>query len=133
MKPYLLDTHVLLWIGLESHRLGEAARATFSTAPLFASVVSIAEIAIKAGLGKLALPPPFETDFDAAIRRLLAAAEIDLLPLDLPTVTRLRHLPLFHRDPFDRMIIAQALELGMAVATSDRAFHAYAGLDILEP
>jgi PIN domain nuclease of toxin-antitoxin system len=63
---------------------------------------------------------------------MLKEHAIDLLPLDLPVVARLRYLPLYHRDPSDRMIIAQALESGLAVATRDRAFSAYAGLDILE-
>jgi PIN domain nuclease of toxin-antitoxin system len=57
---------------------------------------------------------------------------IDLLPLDLPTVIRLRHLPRYHDDPFDRMIISQALELGLTVATRDKAFAACAGLGILD-
>ncbi len=89
-------------------------------------------MAIKAAIGKLSLPPPFQTDFQSAVRRMLEDSAIDLLPLDLPVVSRLRHLPQYHRDPFDRMIIAQALELGLAVATRDRAFFAYAGLEILE-
>lgn len=132
MNAYLLDTNVLLWLGLDRGPARGAARDILSTAPLFASVVSAAEIAIKAAIGKLSLPPPFETDFDAGFRALLSRLDVDLLPLDLPAVARLRHLPAHHRDPFDRMIIAQALESGLAVATRDRAFQAYAGLEIME-
>ena len=99
---------------------------------MFVSVVSAAEIAIKSALGKLGLPPPFETDFDAAFRGRADRAGIDVLDLDLQPVARLRRLPHYHRDPFDRLIIAQALQLGLTVATSDRVFRAYAGLEILD-
>jgi PIN domain nuclease of toxin-antitoxin system len=132
LKSFLLDTHALLWMGGESAMLGPAARDELARGLRFVSVVSIAEIAIKAALGKLSLPPPFHTDFEAAIRTLLDESVTDVLPLDLRTVARLRHLPHFHKDPFDRMIIAQALDRGLTVATRDRAFSAYAGLDILE-
>ena len=132
MKGYLLDTNALLWLESKPSALRASTRETLFNSPLFVSVVSIAEIAIKAAIGKLVLPAPFLTDFEAAVRTLLEASAIDLLPLDLRVVARLRHLPLFHKDPFDRMIIAQALELGLTVATRDRAFFAYTGLDILE-
>jgi PIN domain nuclease of toxin-antitoxin system len=132
LKGYLLDTNALLWLEAKPSALRASTRDALSTAPLFVSVVSIVEMAIKAAIGKLSLPPPFHTDFHAAVRRMLEDSAIDLLALDLPVVARLRHLPLYHRDPFDRMIIAQALELGLAVATRDRVFSAYAGLDILE-
>ena len=101
-------------------------------APLFVSAVSAIEIAMKASLGKLTLPPPFETDFENAFRVLLQRSDIDFLPLDLSVTARLRHLPLHHRDPFDRLIIAQALHSQLTVATRDSAFDAYAGLDILK-
>jgi PIN domain nuclease of toxin-antitoxin system len=132
LKGVLLDTSTLLWLELDIAKIRDSARVTLMDTALYVSAVSIAEIAIKAALGKLPLPAPFQTDFAAAVRTLLDKSAIDLLPLDLPVVARLRHLPAYHRDPFDRMIIAQALELGLAVATRDRAFFAYAGLDILE-
>ncbi len=66
------------------------------------------------------------------VRGLLEDIVADVVPLDLPVVARLRHLPQFHKDPFDRMIIAPGLELGLIVATRDRVFSAYTGLDILE-
>ena len=132
MNGYLLDTNALLWLGFQSSTLRPLARDALLRGPRFVSAVSIAEIAIKAALGKLPLPPPFQTDFEAAVRTLLDESIIDLLPLDLSVATRLRHLPQFHKDPFDRMIIAQALDLGLTVATRDRAFFDYAGLEILE-
>ena len=132
MKSYLLDTDVLLWIATDRSRIRRAALDELFAAPLFASIVSPAEIAIKMTLGKLTLPLPFQTDFGGAIRALLAQSAIDLLPLELPAVEHLRALPLHHRDPFDRIIIAQAFALGLTVATSDRAFSAYDGLEILD-
>jgi PIN domain nuclease of toxin-antitoxin system len=132
LKGVLLDTSTLLWLELDTGEIKGAALATLMDTALYVSAVSIAEIAIKAALGKLPLPAPFRTDFAAAVQTMLDKGAIDLLPLGLPVVARLRHLPPYHRDPFDRMIIAQALELGLAVATRDRAFSAYAGLDILE-
>jgi len=132
VNAYLLDTNALLWMGFQSSMIKPEAREALTQGVRFVSVVSIAEIAIKAALGKLILPAPFHTDFEAAVRGLLEDGVIDLVPLELAVVAKLRHLPPYHRDPFDRMIIAQALELGLAVATRDRAFFAYAGLDILE-
>ena len=132
MTGYLLDTHTLLWLGLGSSMIPVTVRETLSLSPLFVSVVSAAELGIKAGSGKLALPAPFETDFEVAFQSMLERLGADLLPLELPAVARLRHLPLHHRDPFDRLIIAQALHSGLAVATRDRAFSAYAGLEILD-
>jgi PIN domain nuclease of toxin-antitoxin system len=132
LKGVLLDTSTLLWLELDTARIKASARRTLMDTALYLSVVSIAEIAIKAALGKLPLPAPFQTDFEAAVQTMLDKSAIDLLPLGLSVVARLRHLPQYHKDPFDRMIIAQALELGLAVATRDGAFSAYAGLDILE-
>ncbi|MDB5480371.1 MAG: hypothetical protein JWO83_1424 [Caulobacteraceae bacterium] len=132
MNGYLLDTNALLWLESKPLSLRASTYDALLAAPLFVSAVSIAEIAIKAAIGKLSLPPPFQTDFQSAIRRMLQDSAIDLLPLDLPVISRLRRLPQYHKDPFDRMIIAQALESELTVATRDRAFFAYAGLDILE-
>ena len=132
MTSYLLDTNALLWIGLDDRQLRPAARERLFDAPLYASVISAAEISIKVSIGKLRLPAPFDTDFGAALRTLLRRSDVDLLPLDLPVIDHLRTLPLHHRDPFDRLIIAQALAGGLTLATRDRAFFAYDGLEILE-
>jgi len=128
---YLLDTNALLWLAFAPGMLGKTARQRLLDAPLYVSVVSAAEIAIKASIGKLDLPAPFQTDFGAAFRALLDRMAIDPIAFDLRAVDHLRHLPLHHRDPFDRIIIAQALADGLAVATRDRAFDAYAGLEVL--
>ena len=132
MTGYLLDTNALIWIATDRSRMRPGTVDILFDAPLFASIVSPAEIAIKVSIGKLILPAPFQTDFGGALRLMLDQMQADLLALDLPTIEHLRHLPLHHRDPFDRMIIAQAFANGLAVATRDRSFFAYDGLEILE-
>jgi PIN domain nuclease of toxin-antitoxin system len=132
VNGYLLDTNALLWLGFNETALRPAARAKLFEAPLFLSSISAAEVAIKAAIGKLPLPPPFQTDFAAAFRTLLDRMAVDLIPLDMTAIEHLQGLPLHHRDPFDRIIIAQALASGLAVATRDRAFASYAGLEVLE-
>ena len=132
MNAYLLDTNALLWISFDRSVMRPGTSDLLFQAPLFVSAISAVEIAIKAAIGKLSLPPPFETDFENAFRVLLQRSDIDMLPLDLEAIARLRHLPLHHRDPFDRLIIAQALTSGLTLATRDSAFDAYAGLDILK-
>jgi PIN domain nuclease of toxin-antitoxin system len=70
LSGYLLDTHALLWLQLDSPTPRDGVRQTLVVAPLFVSVASIAEIAIKAGVGKLPLPAPSHTDFAAAVRAM---------------------------------------------------------------
>ncbi|HEX4179288.1 MAG TPA: type II toxin-antitoxin system VapC family toxin [Caulobacteraceae bacterium] len=132
MTSYLLDTNALLWVGLDDRQLRPTARQQLFDAQLFTSVISAAEISIKASIGKLPLPAPFDTDFGAALKTLLRRSDVELLPLEAPVIDHLRTLPLHHRDPFDRLIIAQALTRGLTLATRDRAFFAYDGLEILE-
>jgi PIN domain nuclease of toxin-antitoxin system len=129
---YLLDTHVLIWIETERAVMRPQALRDLFEADLYVSAISAAEIAIKSQIGKLALPPSFDTDFGGAFRTMLRRSDIELLPVDLATAEHLRQLPLYHRDPFDRIIIAQAFARGLAVATRDRAFAAYEGLEILD-
>ena len=132
MTGLLLDTNVLLWMVADDARLDERAKARIALEPRFVSVMSLAEIAIKASLGKLPLPPPFATDFGGALRAALARVAADVLPVELEAVEHLRRLPFHHRDPFDRMIIAQAFAVGLTVVTGDRSFAAYDGLLLLE-
>ena len=96
------------------------------------SQVSAIEIAIKLGLGKLSLPPPFTTSFSYAFNEAIEVAGADVLPIEMTHIETLSHLPLHHRDPFDRLIIAQALAESLTVVTRDRAFALYPGLDVYE-
>jgi PIN domain nuclease of toxin-antitoxin system len=132
VTSYLLDTNAFLWLAFDPMIIREGARRTLADAPLFVSVVSAAEIAIKASIGKLALPPPFEVDFSNAFTSMAERERVDVLQLELSVASRLRGLPLRHRDPFDRMLICHALDLGLTVATRDRAFGLYDGLRVLD-
>jgi PIN domain nuclease of toxin-antitoxin system len=132
VTAYLLDTNALLWLGLDQGALKPSVRAELFKSELFVSIISAVEIAIKTSIGKLTLPSPFLADFSVGFEALVRRAAINVLPLELATVDRLRQLPLHHRDPFDRIIIAEAIERGLTVATRDRSFHAYGGLNILD-
>jgi PIN domain nuclease of toxin-antitoxin system len=115
----LLDTHVLLWALATPERLRAETRRRI-VAPdevVFISAVSAWEIEIKRGLGKLLAPD----DLEAQVRAL----RFTELPLHMRHVRAVTTLPPLHRDPFDRMLVAQALIDGLVLVTADRALHAY--------
>jgi PIN domain nuclease of toxin-antitoxin system len=113
---------------LAPERLSEESRGLLSRrqTELLLSVASIWEIAIKHGLGKLRLPEPIERWVPSRIQ----IGQTSVLPVDAPHALRVASLPPLHRDPFDRMIVAQALVEGVAVLTADAALGAY-GVDIV--
>lgn len=118
---HLLDTHALLFILSAPDELSAEARRIACREPgLCASMASLWEIGIKQGLGKLRLPltiPEIERQcLDRAIR---------LLPITSQAIERTKTLPPIHRDPFDRLLIAQALEEGLAIVTRDRLIPQY--------
>jgi PIN domain nuclease of toxin-antitoxin system len=119
----LLDTVALYRAATSPESLSPAAGAALvdRTNQLAVSMVSAWELAIKSSLGKLPLPCSIETFFAQASKDLLA----EPVGIDLPFVARVATLPHHHGDPFDRLIIAQALQLGCAVVTSDPRFAAY--------
>ena len=113
----LLDTHAFLWAISEPDRLSSRARDILRAGNnnVYFSVASAWEIAIKMKLGKLRLPDlP-----DRYIPKELAVAAIDVLPIQLSHTLRTFHLPEHHRDPFDRLLIAQAQLENMPLMTSD--------------
>ena len=114
----LLDTHVLIWWLEGNDRLSaEAATALRVTPTVFVSVVSAWEIAIKSSLGKLRLPGPVEEGLDHCGFLRLA--------IEFRHIAVLRGLAPHHRDPFDRMLVAQARAEDMVLVTADRRFEAY--------
>ncbi|MDR1808032.1 MAG: type II toxin-antitoxin system VapC family toxin [Propionibacteriaceae bacterium] len=120
----LLDTNVLLFSLSDDPRLAPFRDALEDPAnDVFFSAVSGVEISIKASLGKLAVP----ADYLAAVTDQGFAE----LPFTAAHAGLVRDLPWHHRDPFDRMIIAQALAEGLPVATTDGAFAAY-GVTMLD-
>ena|ERR1700726_2539001 len=120
---YLLDTMVWLWSVGETDRIGSAGFEILRNGEqqLYLSAASSWEIAIKAKLGKYQLPDapgPY-------MRSRLAAQGILALPVTQDHSLSVYDLPLHHHDPFDRLIIAQALQERMIILTSDRAFKQY--------
>ena len=120
----LLDTHALLWWLDDDPQLGGTARERIRAADAaFVSAASLWEIAIKVGIGKL------DADL-AAIIDELGPNEFDLLPIQPRHTLAVVRLPSYHRDPFDRMLIAQARCEGLQVVTDDRRFGIY-GVDVM--
>jgi len=115
----ILDTHLFLWALCDPGRIGETRRAEIETLSntVYVSAISIAEMMIKASLGKLDVP------FDP----VAAAADsgFEILAFEGEEALRLRELPFHHRDPFDRMIIAQGLARSYPIMTDDVKFHLY--------
>lgn len=119
----MLDTHTLIWSQEDPSRLPSLAISALSD-PLndrIVSVVSIWEISIKVALGKLPLAKSFRAWIDTA----LADMACSVLPIKLDHVEMLGSLPFHHRDPFDRMLIAQALAENILMIGSDAQFDSY--------
>ncbi len=121
----LLDTHILLWVMLDDRQLSARARSLISDADsLHVSTVSLWELAIKRSLGKLQL------DMDALDAHLSGNA-IEPLAISWAHAHQLRMLPVLHGDPFDRMLVAQALSEPLHLLTHDAALAPYSDLVIL--
>jgi len=119
----LLDTCTFLWIVDGSAELTSTAYDLFidPNNEVFLSAISSWEIAVKYQLGRLPLPEPP----DRLIPRLRAQHGVAPLPMDEDTTFHLSRLPAVHRDPFDRMLICQAIRHGMAILTPDQAIRSY--------
>jgi PIN domain nuclease of toxin-antitoxin system len=119
----LLDTHVFLWFITDDARLPMHWKPVIRdpATEVFLSVVSVWEAIVKHRLGKLPLPETPETYLPLQRQR----HEIASLPLDEASVLALGSLPAAHRDPFDRMLVCQALAHGLTLATVDDIMRAY--------
>lgn len=121
---YLLDTQIFLWFLSERNRFSAGARQFLEDVgsnQFFLSDASAWEVGIKYGLGKLKLPESPEIFFADRVRQ----ADYRHLRIDLRHVTRVHSLPPVHRDPFDRLLITQALVEGMTIISDDRIFKSY--------
>ncbi len=118
----LIDTHALLWYLQGDANLSNLVLAMIEDKDndVFVSIVSLWEIAIKSGLGKLELQRPFE-NLEADLQRL----DIKILPIAFAELDIYRSLPLHHRDPFDRILIAQSIGNSLTIITRDALFAPY--------
>lgn len=120
----LVDTHVFVWMFIEPHHFSANARSfleDIESNQFFFSDASAWEAAIKYGLGKLKLPEKPEVFFPDRVRQ----AEYRHLRIDLNHVTRVHSLSNIHRDPFDRLLIAQAIAENMTIISDDSVFKRY--------
>ncbi len=114
---YLLDTHVFIWLDNEPDKLSSKV-ATLCADPdndLYLSIVNVWEMQIKLVLGKLTLPSPLPD----LVNNQIKSNQVTLLPLELSHVFELSSLPKHHKDPFDRLLIAQALNEQHIILSDD--------------
>jgi PIN domain nuclease of toxin-antitoxin system len=119
----LLDTHIFLWFIVGDLKLGSKARLLIEDAAneKFVSAASLWEIAVKHSLGKLNL----SDDFDALFPKQLEINGFEMLPIKTTHLSKLISLPFYHRDPFDRLIAAQAISENMQIVSVDEIFDSY--------
>jgi PIN domain nuclease of toxin-antitoxin system len=119
----LLDTHAFLWFVWKDRRLSGTARALIldPNNVLWFSAAACWEIAVKISIGKLTLADPY----DVFMRREMTANRLLLLPIELAHTTVTATLPLHHRDPFDRMLVAQSLVERFPLVSADPVFDRY--------
>ena len=119
----LLDTHALIWWLLDDRSLSRKARVAISQPGIlvFVSAVSIVEIGIKLSINKLPLPD----ELDRGLLDVIAATGFRWLPVTPEHGYAIRHLPWQHRDPFDRLLIAQSRLEGLTIVTDDPAIRRY--------
>ena len=128
MMRLLLDTHILLWWVMADRRLSKTLSAALASSEndVAVSAASIWEIAIKRSIGRI------EVDLDELLSSMNADGFTEL-PLRFGHSLRLDSLPHHHDDPFDRILIAQAIADGRRLVTKDAAILAYAGLAGFDP
>jgi PIN domain nuclease of toxin-antitoxin system len=120
----LLDTHAFLWFIMGSPNLSASARSLIEddASERFLSVASLWEMAIKLSTGKLTLSAPF----NVLIPPQLGLNGIELLGIEVGHAAVVSTLPFHHRDPFDRLLVAQAIVESMPIVSADTAFDMYA-------
>jgi PIN domain nuclease of toxin-antitoxin system len=117
----LLDTHAFIWYSEDDSKLPESIKLEIEAADrVYLSIASLWEVAIKLSIGKLSLRSNYES-----IEASLEPAGIGLLPISFADTVRIMNLPLHHRDPFDRILIAQAINNSLTLVSCDAAFTTY--------
>ena len=118
---FLLDTHAFLWYLLGNPNLGSKAKEAIDTkTDLYFSIASLWEMSIKINIGKLQLNRPFED-----LPKELQYLNVQILPVTFEDTEFYVSLPLHHRDPFDRILVAQAMNHSLVLISCDSAFDVY--------
>jgi PIN domain nuclease of toxin-antitoxin system len=121
MSQLLLDTHIFIWFSEDAPNLPIALREKIESADsVYLSIGSLWEVAIKISIGKLSLQTKYQ-----GIEEGLSRLGVELISISFADTIRLLDLPLHHRDPFDRLFIAQAIERSLVLVSADEAFDAY--------
>jgi len=119
---YLIDTHVFLWFVSNSKELSQTAKSLIEdeTNEIFISIASLWEISIKTALGKLTINGKYASVIDD-----LTDNSIEILPINFAHTVEQNKLPFHHKDPFDRIIISQAIVENMNFISADAIFNNY--------
>jgi PIN domain nuclease of toxin-antitoxin system len=127
MAGYLLDSNAFLWIKTDTRQVQPDALAELADASnrVHVSIAGLWELAIKAAMGKIEIFDRLIGLDDAALRNALRESGFQLLSIEVSHVLVPARLPLHHRNPFDRMIIAQAQQQNLVVVTRDAIFACY--------
>nr|VFK79635.1 MAG: PIN domain nuclease, a component of toxin-antitoxin system (PIN domain) [Candidatus Kentron sp. SD] len=127
---FLLDTHIFLWFIGGNPKLSVLLRQLIEDPnnEKFLSIASLWEMSIKAGIGRLRL----DLTFPEIVRNHVDANAIELLPVRPEHLDIVRSLPFYHKDPFDRLIIAQSYSENIPVLSQDKVFDDYAGIRRIE-
>ena len=120
---YLLDTHALLWIVTDSPKLSRKAKKLYLDTDniILFSMASIWELSIKSSLGKI----EFDKTLENFVEEHIKGNNIQILNIELPHILRVEQLPFYHRDPFDRLLIAQLMENNLSIISYDKMFDPY--------
>ena len=116
---YLLDTHVVLWSLLTPKKLNKKITSLLKSddSTVYISIVSVIEISIKKSIGKM--------DIDDSYLDVLREEDFSFLPIEIEDADLLKSLPLIRKDPFDRLLIAQAMNRNLTLISKDAFFQAY--------
>ncbi len=119
---FLIDTHVFLWFVSNAKNLSQTARTLIENGQneIFISIASLWEISIKTALGKLSINGKYETVIDDVNDN-----SIQILPINFAHTVEQNRLPFHHRDPFDRIIVSQAIVENMNFISADAIFDDY--------
>jgi PIN domain nuclease of toxin-antitoxin system len=125
VPAYLLDTQIVIWASAEPEKLSEVVARLIANPgeSMLVSSVSIAEMAIKRSIGKLSLP--------ASPTQICSEMDFAELPLTWAAAEHVEMLPLIHRDPFDRLLIGQAIEHQFVLITADSTILQYPNVSLM--